>query len=246
MTASSSAATAPKRENLLINIVCNIVVPTLVLTKLSGDNRLGPLWGLVVALAFPLGYGVYDFARRRKANFISILGIVSVLLTGGLGLMKVGGHWFAVKDAAVPALIGLSVLVSMKTKSPLLKQMFFNEQIVDVARVETALAAHGKQSAFERLMVRSSLWLVGAFFLSAVLNYALARHLLVSPPGTPEFNAELGRMHVLSWPVIVVPSMAVMLLAFWQLISGLKTLTGLTMDEIFRGEEPKAAAESKS
>lgn len=239
MTASASAATAPKRENLLINIVCNIVVPTLVLTKLSGETRLGPLWGLVVALVFPLGYGIYDFARRRKANFISILGIVSVLLTGGLGLMKVGGQWFAVKDAAVPALIGLSVLVSMKTKSPLLKEMFFNEQIVDVSRVETALATHGKQSDFERLMVRSSLWLVGAFFLSAVLNYALARHLLISPPGTPEFNAELGRMHVLSWPVIVVPSMAVMLLAFWQLVSGLKSLTGLTTDEIFRGEPEK-------
>ncbi|MBC7366637.1 MAG: MFS transporter [Undibacterium sp.] len=239
MTASASAATAPKRENLLINIVCNIVVPTLVLTKLSGDNRLGPLWGLLVALMFPLGYGVYDFARRRKANFISILGIVSVLLTGGLGLMKVGGFWFAVKDAAVPGLIGLSVLISMKTKSPLLKEMFFNEQIVDVQRVETALVAHGKQSEFERLIVRSSLWLVGAFLLSSVLNYGLARHLLISPPGTPEFNAELGRMHVLSWPVIVVPSMAVMALAFWKLVRGLKKLTGLTMDEIFRGEPEK-------
>jgi hypothetical protein len=246
MTAPAAAAVAPKRENLLVNIVCNIVVPTLVLTKLSGDNRLGPLWGLVVALAFPLGYGIYDFARRGRANFISILGIVSVLLTGGLGLMKADGFWFAVKDAAVPALIGLSVLVSMKTKTPLLKEMFFNEQLVDVARVEAALTARNQHGEFERLMVRSSLWLVGAFLVSAVLNYALARYLLISPPGTPEFNAELGRMHVLSWPVIVVPSMAVMLLAFWKLISGLKALTGLTTDEIFRAEEPKAAVETKS
>ena len=245
MTAAATAAHPPKRENLFINIVCNIVVPTLVLTKLSGENRLGPLWGLIIALIFPLGYGLYDFVRRKKTNFLSILGIVSVLLTGGLGLMKVSGFWFAVKDAAVPGLIGLSVLASMKSKSPLLKEMFFNEQIVDVSRVETVLAVHGKQSEFERLMARSSLWLVAAFFLSSVLNYLLARYLLISPPGTPEFNAELGRMHVLSWPVIVVPSMAVMALAFWKLISGLKALTGLTMDQIFRGEEPKAAAESK-
>ncbi len=239
MTASAPAATVHKRENLLVNIVCNIVVPTLVLTKLSGDHRLGPLWGLIVALLFPLSYGIYDFVRRKKTNFISILGIVSVLLTGGLGLMKVGGFWFAVKDAAVPGLIGLSVLVSMRTKSPLLKEMFFNEQIVDVQRVEKELAAHGKQSEFERLIVQSSLWLVGAFLLSSILNYVLARHLLISPPGTPEFNAELGRMHVLSWPVIVVPSMAVMALAFWKLVSGLKKLTGLTMDQIFRGEPEK-------
>lgn len=243
MTVPSSATHAPKRENLLINIVCNVVIPTLVLTKLSSETRLGPLWGLVVALVFPLGYGVYDFVRRKKANFISILGIVSVLLTGGLGLMQVGGFWFAVKDAGVPGLIGLSVLVSLKTKSPLLKELFYNEQIVDVPRVEAALAAHGKQSEFEGLMVQASLWLVAAFFLSAALNYGLARHLLISPPGTTEFNAELGRMHVLSWPVIVVPSMAVMLLAFWRLVSGLKKLTGLTMDEIFRGEAEKKPAE---
>ena len=82
MTAQASATAAPKRENLLINIVCNIVVPTLVLTKLSGETRLGPLWGLVVALVFPLGYGVADFVRRRKANFISILGIASVWIRG--------------------------------------------------------------------------------------------------------------------------------------------------------------------
>jgi hypothetical protein len=62
---------------------------------------------------------------------------------------------------------------------------------------------------------------------------------LKSPPGTPEFNAELGRMHVLSWPVIVLPSMVVMMLAFWKLISGLKELTGLTTDDIFRNPEEK-------
>jgi hypothetical protein len=241
MTAPATATPAPKRENLLINIVCNVVVPTLILTKLSGENRLGPIWGLVVALVFPLGYGVADFVRRRKTNFISIIGIASVLLTGGLGLMQVSGFWFAVKDAAVPGLIGLSVLASLKTKSPLVKEIFFNEHIVDVVRVEAALAARGRQGDFDRLMVRSSLWLVASFLLSAGLNYALARYLLISPPGTPEFNAELGRMHVLSWPVIVLPSMAVMMLAFWKLISGLTQLTGLTTDEIFRTapEKPK-------
>jgi len=88
-------------------------------------------------------------------------------------------------------------------------------------------------------MVRSSLWLVASFLLSAGLNYALARYLLISPPGTPEFNAELGRMHVLSWPVIVLPSMAVMMLAFWKLIKGLTQLTGLTTDEIFRAAQEK-------
>mgnify|MGYP001597174054 FL=1 len=246
MTLPSSAAAAPKRENLLVNLACNIAVPTFVLTKLSSDTRLGPLWGLLVALAFPLGYGVYDYVRRRKANFISILGIVSVLLTGGLGLMHVGGFWFAIKDAAVPGLIGLSVLLSLKTKSPLVKEMFFNDQLIHVQRVETALEERGQQTQFERLVRQASLWLVAAFFLSSALNYFLARHLLLSPPNTPEFNAELGRMHVLSWPVIVLPSMIVMMLAFWKLVTGLKTLTGLTTDDIFRGGEEAKPVKTNS
>ena len=73
--------TAP-RENLLVNLICNIAVPTYVLTSLSKEEHLGPLWGLVLAILFPVSYGVYDFMRRRRTNFISIIGFFSVLLTG--------------------------------------------------------------------------------------------------------------------------------------------------------------------
>ncbi|HTO02294.1 MAG TPA: MFS transporter, partial [Opitutus sp.] len=73
------------------------------------------------------------------------------------------------------------------------------------------------------------------------LNFALARYLLKSPGGTAEFNAELAKMHLLSWPVIVLPSMVMTMFALWRLLSGLKNLTGLTMDEIFRAPPPKKA-----
>jgi hypothetical protein len=227
----------PKRENLLINLACNIAAPTLVLTKLSGDQQLGPVGGLLVALAFPVGYGVYDYRQRRRANFISIAGFASVLLTGGLGLLKVGGFWFAVKDAAVPLVMGAGVLLSLRSKTPIVREIFANEQIMDVPRVEAALAGRGNEAGFRRLLAAASCWLGGAFVVSAVLNFLLARHLLKSPPGTPEFNAELGRMHVLSWPVIVLPSMVAMMLIFWRLMTGLKQLTGLTLEEIFRTEQ---------
>ena len=236
----------PAKENLLLNLICNIAVPTLVLTKLSGERTLGPGWGMIVALAFPVGYGLYDYHRRRRANFISIVGFVSVLLTGGLNFLKVGGVWFAVKEAAVPLIIGAAVLLSVRTKTPLVKEMIYNEQLMDINRINAALVARGNEPAFARLLARSSYWLGGGFVMSAALNFGLARYLLKSPPGTTEFNAELGRMHMLSWPVIVVPSMIVMMLAFWKLLSGLKGLTGLTTDELFHPvEEKKSAAPSK-
>ncbi len=232
---------ASKPENIFLNLIFNIALPSFVLSKLSTAERLGPVWGLVVALAFPLGYGAWDYAKRRHANFISIVGLASVLLTGGLGLMHISGFWFAVKEGAVPAIIGLAVLASLKTKTPLVRAILYNEQVIDIARVDAVLAARNNRPAFDRLLVQASLLLVASFLLSAVLNFLLAHHLLKSPAGTPEFNEELGKMHLLSWPVIVLPSMAMMMFALWKLLHGIKVLTGLDMDEIFKTppEKPK-------
>lgn len=230
---------APKQENLLLNIVCNIVVPSLILVRFSKPEYLGPVAGLVIALLFPLGYGIWDFVQRRQTNFISVIGFVSVLLTGGLGLMKMDGFWFAVKEAAVPTVIGLAVLASMRGKRPLVRQFLLNESVMDLPRVDEALAARGNRPAFDGLLRTSSYLLALSFLVSAVLNYALARYLLKSPAGSPEFNAELGRMNLLSWPIIVIPSMLMMMFALWRLIGGIRRLTGLAFEDIFRAEAAK-------
>lgn len=237
-----STPPAAKRENMLLNIVFNIAIPALIMGQLSKEDRLGPAWGLVVALLFPLGYGIYDFVERKKANFISILGFAGVLLSGVLGLLKLDGRWFAVKDAAIPALIAVVLVASLKSREPLVKSLLYNDQVMDVDRVAAALKARNGEAAFMALLRQCTLIVAVSFMVSAVLNYWLARYLLKSPGGTAEFNAELAKMHWLSWPVIVVPSMLMMMLAMWRLVAGLKALTGLTTDELFRSEEKKPAA----
>ena len=231
----------PKPENLLFNLVCNVVLPTVILAGLSGERWLGPKWGLVIALGFPVGYGLHDFAARRRWNFISIIGFASVLISGGFGLMKVGGFWFAVKDAAIPGIIGLAVLASMRAKTPLVNELLYNPQVIDVERVDAKLTARGTQTEFTGLLRRSTGLLSLSFFVSAVLNYFLARHLIRSQPGTAVFNGELAKMHLLSWPVIVLPSMAMMMLVLWRLLHGIKALTGLALDDIFRSPPEQKA-----
>lgn len=242
MTAPTPSAPKPKPENLWLNLICNVALPTAILTWGSGDKALGPKWGLLVALAFPIGYGVHDFTRRRRMNFISIIGFASVLISGGFGLMKLDGFWFAVKDAAIPGLIGVAVLASMRAKEPLVHEMLYNPQVIDIERVDAALTARGTQGDFQQLMRSSSYLLALAFFISAGLNYALARYLIKSPPGTEAFNGELAKMHLWNWPVIVLPSMAMMLYALFRLLKGLEKLTGLAFDEIMHQPPEKRAA----
>ena len=240
--AAGMSTPPPKRESLLLNLACNIALPTLVLTKLSGEDRLGPMWGMVVALAFPFGYGVVDVIRRRKTNFFSIVGVLSVLLTGGLNQLKADVFWFAVKEAAVPALFGVAVVWSGRTKRPLVRELLWNEQVIDTARVDAVLTERNQHAAFERLLARATNGLAVSFLLSAVLNYGLARYLLKSAPGTEAFNAELGRMNLLSWPVIILPYMAITMYVLWRLLNGFTQLTGLQLEEVFHGAKKETAA----
>jgi hypothetical protein len=236
------SAKAPPRENLLLNLACNVAAPTLILSKFSKPEYLGPKTGLLVALAFPLAYGIFDLIRRRNFNFIAALGFVSTLATGGLGLLKLQPFWFAVKEAVVPTLIGLTILVSHWCKRPVVRSMMFNDQVLDVQRIDAALEKKAQRPAFDKLLGRASWMLAGSFALSAVLNFGLARFLIRSQPDTPEFNAELGQMTLWSWPVIALPSMAVMMYALWNLLKGAERLTGLSMDDMMHAPPEKKAA----
>lgn len=230
-------APSAKRESLLANLLFSIAAPMLILMKLS--DRLGSMNALLLALAFPLGYGIYDFWQRRQFNFIPTLGFVSTLATGGLGLMRLEPFWFAVKEASVPGLIGIAVLASHWTKRPLVRTFLLNEQVINLPRVNAAIDGRQMRGAFDALLKASTVLLAGSFFLSAFLNFVLARYLITAMPDTPEFNAQYGAMLGWSWPVIVVPTMAVTIFALWRLVSGLQKMTGLTLDEILHAPPDK-------
>lgn len=225
--------TAPqKKPGLLLNLGFNILIPTLILSKLSGGNYLGPVWGVVVALAFPIAYGVHDYINAHKPNFFSILGVISVILTGSMSLLKLPPHYIAIKDAAVPALLGLATLISVYTRYPLVRTFLYNDQILQLEKVSAALHEHNANDEFERHLTIASYLVAGSFFLSAALNYILAKAILVSPAGSTELAQELGKMTALSFPVIAVPCTLVLAGTMFYLLNNIQKLTRLTLDEI--------------
>lgn len=222
-----------KSENIWLSLAANIAIPALILSKgAEWLPQLSPAVRLVIALAFPCMYFFYDYVFRRETNWISVLGFAGTLLTGGIGLMQLSPFWVAVKEAAIPALIAVALVLSRKMGDKIL----FNEKIFDVPAIRVACASRGTQRDLDATLRRASWLLVASFVLSAALNFLLARWIVVTEPAEnlDAFNAELGKMLSLSWPVIVVPCMIFITAALVVLIRGLRRATDLPLERLLR------------
>ena len=225
---------APAQPSPWLELLVTIALPALVLMQLSSADRLGHLGALLLALSLPLGYGSWRLWRDRKLNLMASIGVVSTLLTGGIGILALDAQWLAVKEAAIPGAIGLAVLVSARTRYPLVRVLVFNRTLFDVDRVQQALDARGTAAAFDRSLQTCTLMLAGTFVFSSVANYLLARWVVTSPAGSEAFNAELGRMTLLSYPVIAIPSMLMMAAVLFYLSRNANRLSGLTLEQMLR------------
>ena len=179
MTQQDQDKPAPK-ENFLLNIALNIIIPTVILTKFSGETHFGPKLGIVIALAFPIMYGLYDFTQQKKINFFSALGVISVLLTGGISLLELPPEYIAIKEAAIPAIIGLATLISTYTPWPLVRVFLYNDKILHTEKIAQQLQKKSTEKQFDKTLLIASYMLAASFFLSAVLNYVLAKIIVVA------------------------------------------------------------------
>lgn len=222
----------PRRENGFHSLVFNILLPVIILTQ--GDRLIeNPASVLVIALAFPVGYFIWDYQRRRKANFISVIGFVSILLTGGVGLMQLPRFWFIVKETAIPALIGLAVIGSLFTRYPLIRALVYSKEIFDVDHIQGELNQRGNTDAMEKLLRLATVLLSVSFFISAGLNFFLASHFVKTEPKVDpvQFNAEVGAMTGWSYVVIALPSMVFMFGILYMVIHGIRKHAGLGLEE---------------
>ncbi|WP_413557307.1 VC0807 family protein [Bdellovibrio sp. HCB209] len=236
---TETTATTQKPENSWLNLIFNILLPVLILNKLT--KHIGPFNALILALAFPLIYGIYDLIKRKKVNAFSILGLLNVGLTGGLALIGIHGFWFAVKEAAFPALVGCFVLGSAFTKKPFIESLFLNPNVMRVELLEEKLKEHGKQVEFHEHMRKATMLLSLSFVTSAILNFVLARRIFLDIDMTLSadaqsviLNEQIAQMTTWSMAIIMVPSMIFLLGIFWYLMRGIKQHSGLTTDELLK------------
>lgn len=230
MSETQDEVTPQKGGGFFANLIFNILIPTLVLTQLSAPEYLGPVWSIVVALSFPIGYGLWDLKQSGKVNGFSILGIVSVFLTGGISLLQLDPKYIAIKEAAIPAIIGIGVFFTQDTRYSVVKILILNDQLLRLDALKQALEEANNTALFDKKTKVATTIIASSFFLSSILNYVLAKVILVSAPGTTEYSQELGKMTALSYPVIMVPSMIILIGAMWYLFSQIRKCTGKGFD----------------
>mgnify|MGYP001335723223 CR=1 FL=1 len=245
-----------RRENLFLSLVFNLIIPILLLQEWFGlwvanqlsmdskDERLAVAI-LIFALAFPLGYGIHDFVVRRRCNLVSLLGFVNVLLTGGIGLLQLPAHLFAIKEAAFPAFIACLLIAFRNSKNSLTQTFLYNPEVIRTDLIEIALNERGNKQKFDVLLSGSSLWLAGSFLISSALNYALARYFVTTNPWVDlsEYNDQVSKMMGWSYLVIALPCMIITGVVLWRLFAGIRELTGLEPEEVMvakpkKGKEP--------
>lgn len=248
-----------QQEHPFINILINVLIPVLVLSYLSKDPEfqkaigkvaqpwhLGPVKALMVALALPLGYGAWHFITTRKANFFSALGLFSVLLTGGLtiylwnqdGTIKPNADiLFGLKEASMPLMLGIAVLGSHFTATPLLRVFLYSDSIFDVPRIEQRVAEIDSQARYQKILFRATQLFAASFFLSTLMNFGLALYFLGgldhnAANARELYNEQVAKLTGMGFLVIGVPIMVFLFFTLRRLLKDLGELTGFTEEEL--------------
>ena len=256
----------PPQENPLTNILVNVLVPIVALTMMSDDPaileqlradgvdakeprlwHLGPVKALIIALTLPICYGIWFFCRHRKLNFFSVIGLISVLLTGGLTLYlwqedgsvrSNAPTLFGIKEGSIPLILGLAIFGSHWTKTPLLNTFLYSPQIFDISKIERLVEERDAKEGYARLLFTCTIFFSASFLVSTIANFLLAQHFLGDInfsdklEARREYNNGVGKLTFWGFIAIGVPILVILMFVMWHLVKGIKKLTGLETEEI--------------
>ncbi len=236
----------PSPNKVWLNLILDIALPVIILNKLSPYlGERGPLYALLIAISLPLGHGLFDFFKERKINWISLLGLFNVLLTGGFALLKLEGFWFAVKEASFPALIGIFVFFSSFSKKPLFSFFLNQPGLFADELIQERLTSNNNHQDYRALIKRCTLFFSGTFFLSAFLNFVLAIRVFKDIPLelTPlekaeTLNTQIADMTWMGYVVIALPLMVITTSLFYYCLRNLAKMTGLSLNELMNAPVP--------
>lgn len=239
-----------KKENPLLNIVINIILPVFILNKAEKwDHPQSALIALAAALALPIGYGLWDYFKNDRKNLVAVLGVVNVSFTGGFALLQLDGFWFSIKEAFFPLLLGVGVLGSQYFNKPFFASLLKNSGAFNWPLIESRAEILGKKPELKQLLKSSNLLFAASFFISSLLNLILALSIFKPIEATLSeiqkqqlLNQQIAEMTWKGYVVIALPLMFFMAFIFWFFVRGIKRHTGLQFEDFAGESETKVSS----
>lgn len=244
------------KENPIYSLCFNILIPVIILNKginwihkiliyygkeesvseISNSSEISS-FVFFIALIFPVFYFFYDLFKRKKINFISILGFINILLTGGIGVFgaKLGlsRNWFIIKEGLFPFIIGVMLLLMSVYRKSLFNDFLMNEVLFDNIKIRKSIK-EDMYEEFEKIIRKTGYYFITGLFVSCIIQFVLASLIVVSDPGESSFNKEVSTMTWVSYLGVLIPTMLIVGRGYWGLIIGIERITGLKKDEFLR------------
>ncbi len=241
-----------KKENPFLSLIFNILIPVVVLKngvkwiqKYQVDDLVGPLVNdsqissavFAIALFFPFFYFFFDFFKRKNINFISILGFVNILLTGGIGIFGerygLSRNWFIFKEGSLPLVIGSLLFLMRKYKMKSFHSFLLNDAVFDTEIIESAINRE-KQESYNAIINRTGNYLIAGFIISSIIQFILSSLIVVANPGEIGFNEQVSTMTWVSYFAVMVPTILIVGKGFISMIADLEKMTSLNKEEFLR------------
>ena len=233
------------KENPLVSLVANIFFPVIILK--NGENWLQDYnqyfyleiqaFTFLIALLFPFMYFFFDLYNRKNINFISILGFLNVLLTGGIGIFgeKYGltRTSFILKEGLIPLVIGTFLIFLSKFKKRTFDKMILNEALFDVEKIKENQNSENLKK-IESLTTRAGYYFVTGFFISSIIQFILASIIVTANPGDSIFNEQVSTMTWVSYIAVLGPTVIIVGKGYLDLINGIEKLIGLKKEDFLK------------
>ena len=242
-----------KGTKSLLNVFLSVLAPVLVLDHCSAADgawyHLGTTWAMVVALALPIGCGIYSLVTERKIESMTAFGLLGTILTGVVTIYANTGDelairpdtpwWYAAKEAIIALLLAGATLVGGGKEGSLLRACVYSDSIFDIRRIEGTVREKGLLSNYTTVLNRAALMTAGSLLFSAAMNFGLALYFLLPVPDMPaaqqavEYNYAVSKMTWMGYLIIGVPLLATLFLVIRYLGRTLQQLTGLSDERIY-------------
>lgn len=242
-----------KATKSLLNVLLSVLAPVLILDNCSatGDKlwHIGTTWAMVVALALPIGCGIYSLVTERKIEAMTAFGLLGTILTGVVTIYANTGDalairpdtpwWYAAKEAIIALLLAGAMIVGGGKEGSLLRACVYSDALFDIRRIEAAVREKSLQTGYNAVLNRAALMTAGSLLFSAAMNFGLALYFLLPVPDMPaaeqaiQYNYAVSKMTWMGYLIIGVPLLATLFLVIRYLGKALQKLTSLPDKEVY-------------